>query len=118
MGDRLPKFDEAGNMILKKHEPESTPEDVNEFWVCQYCDSEWKSKISRDRHEAWCKKNPNRRTYKKPISEGSEVKKPKKKTPVKLKTKPKDIIKELREFDKTFGLTDEQIVKYIRGLIK
>ena len=148
------KFDEAGNVILKKPQDEDIDldpelmeeilaagqaiknsvdmvkeyericesEDVKEVWCCQFCDSEWKSKVSRDRHEAWCKENPYRRTsYRKPMTEVKEkLKKPKKikkKTPLKIITL-KSVIKELKTFDKIFGLTDEQIAKYIRGLMK
>jgi len=109
------KFDEAGNVITIR--PEKV-EEVKVVWTCQFDGSEWKSKISRDRHESWCKENPNRRTsYRKPETEVKKPKNPKKKTPVKTKTL-KSVIKELKAFDKVFGLTDEQIAKYMRGLMK
>jgi len=124
----FPQFDEAGNMIAKKPEiinkVKKLEKEFNEIvngkkFHCQYCDKEWDNDISRVRHESWCVKNPDhRKYYRKPES---EVKNPKKKVQTKSKTKiskENNIIKELRNFDKTFGLTDEQIVKYIRNKIK
>ena len=122
----FPEFDEAGNMITIK-KPKKIEELEEEFeeiingkkvFNCQHCGKEWISDISRIRHESWCPKNPDCRTYyKKPKTE--PVKKPKKKAQSKTKiSKEKDIIKELRKFDKDFGLTDKQIVKYIRDKIK
>ncbi len=109
-------FDEAGNVITKKPESDNViPE--KEFFCCQYCDEEWDKKKSKSQHERWCSKNPNQRKYRRTAA----VKKPKKKAKNKSKTKtPKviDIIKELRDFDKIFGLTDEQIVKYMRKKIE
>ena len=116
----LPKFDETGNIILKKPEPKEPESEPDEF-RCHYCGKQWTSKISKDRHESWCEDNPNRRKHhKNPVS---EPKNEKKETRAKPRGRPKnlkekDIIKELREFDKTFGLTDEQIVKYIRGKMR
>jgi hypothetical protein len=124
----LPKFDEAGNVILiKPPKIEELKEEleiiINGNHLCKYCESKWKSKFSKERHEAWCKKNPNRRTShwnpttpKKP----KKAKKPKGKTGATLgrPVKINPIIKELKAFDKVFGLTDEQIAKYIRGLMK
>ena len=117
----FPEFDETGNMIIKKPEKiEELKEELEEIingkkvFNCQHCDKEWGSDLSRLRHESWCPKNPDGRSY---------YKKPKKKVQSKPKpkikiSKGKDIIKELKEFDKTFGLTDEQIVKYIRSKMK
>lgn len=153
----IPKFDEAGNIILKKpqtedvdpeimkeilaagqaiknsvdmvkeYESETKIEDLKEEleeivngkekFPCQFCEKNWKSKVSKERHEVWCPKNPNHRvSYRKPTTEVK--KKPKNTKTDKPKPKSKDIIKELKAFDKIFGLTDEQIAKYIRGLMK
>ena len=119
---RMPKFDEAGNIITIKPEipdwnrTEKLPK--LEGFACQFCGKAWDAEISKNRHEAWCIKNPNQRKYRK--DETEVEKKPKKPKP---RGRPKtikeyDIIKELKEFDKTFGITDEQIVKYIRGKMK
>ena len=136
MPNIMPEFDEAGNAILTKPPKiEELEEELEEIingkvevssysWVCQFCESEWKSKNSRERHEAWCKENPNgRKSYRKPVSTPKAKKSKKSKNGAKLGRPPKthkskDIIKELKEFDKVFGLTDEQIAKYIRGLMK
>lgn len=129
LGDTMPKFDSAGNMILKKPEVinkvKKLEAEFNEIvngkeFPCQYCGKEWKSEISKLRHEPWCPKNPNQRKYRRT---GTKVKKkPKRpKADPKPEGKPKKvepIIKELREFDKTFGITDQQIVKYIRDKMK
>jgi len=122
MGNIIPKFDEAGNIIIKKPKLDKLEEELEEIKNVKKvinskyegCNKEWETDLSRIRHEMWCPKNPNARTYyKKPKTEAKKPKKnevkPKTKTP-----KEKDIIKELKEFDKSFGLTDEQIVKYIR----
>ena len=123
-GSIFPEFDEAGNMIIKKpKEIEELKEEFEEiinkkkFFNCRYCDKEWGSDLSRLRHESWCPKNPDGRLYyKKPTK--VPVKKPKKKVQSKTKiSKGKDIINVLRGFDKTFGLTEEQMVKYIRKKI-
>jgi len=109
-------FDEVGNLITKKPKSDKVIPEKGVF-CCQYCEKEWDNKLSNIQHERWCSNNPNKRKYKKAES----VKKPKEEAQIKPKTKiPKgiDIIKELRDFDKTFGLTDEQIVKYIRNKIK
>lgn len=139
MGNRLPEFDEAGNVILTKppkiEELKGELDEIingKEKIKCSFCGKKWKSNTSRLRHEIWCEENPNGRTsYRKPETEvKKKPKKPKQKVgrPLKnpktsqTKKTPKipkiDIIKELKEFDKTFGITDEQIVKYIRGKMK
>jgi len=109
-------FNDAGNLITKKPESDKViPE--KEVFCCQYCEKEWDNKLSNIQHERWCDKNPNPRKYRKEES----VKKPKEKAQIRAyakKPRKIDIIKELRDFDKTFGLTDEQIVKYIRNKIK
>ena len=110
-------FDETGNLITKKPESDKViPE--KEVFCCQYCDEEWDTKRSKGQHERWCDKNPNQRGYRKT---GKEVKKQEKESQIKSKIrKPKgiSIIEELRNFDKILGLTDEQIVKYIREKMK
>jgi len=109
-------FNDAGNLITKKPESDKLiPE--KEVFCCQYCEKEWDNERSNFQHERWCSNNPNKREYRKTET----VKKPKEKAQITPKTKiPKgiDIIKELRDFDKIFGLTDEQIVKYMRNKIK
>lgn len=120
--------DDNPNTRKTKTKPESKkialiPE--KEIFYCQFCEQEWDKNRSKIQHERWCKKNPNPRQYrnKRFSFQEPEKKKPKKKqekAKIKSKTKiPKgnNIIKELKEFDKTFGLTDEQIVKYIRDKI-
>ncbi len=98
-------FDDAGNLITKKPESDKViPE--KEVFCCQYCEKEWDNDRSNFQHERWCDKNPNKREYRKTET----VKKPKKEDQIKTKAKISkgiDIIKELRNFDKTFGLTDE-----------
>jgi len=120
-------FDKAGNLITQKPKTDKLVELKEEFdniingkevFCCQYCDEEWDKKSSRSQHEIWCSKNPNKREYRKTKTKG---KKKEKEPQVKSKTKTSkriDIIKELRKFDKVFGLTDEQIVKYIRKKIE
>lgn len=108
-------FDDAGNLITKKTKSDKViPE--KEVFCCRYCDEEWDKKRSKSQHERWCSKNPNQRKYRKVIS----IKKPKgKKAQITPEIKKGiDVIKELRDFNKIFGLTDEQIVKYIRRLLK
>lgn len=109
-------FNDAGNLITKKPESDKViPE--KEVFCCQYCEKEWDNDRSNFQHERWCDKNPNKREYRKTET----VKKPKKEDQIKTKAKISkeiDIIKELRDFDKIFGLTDEQIVKYMRNKIK
>ncbi len=128
MGNVLPKFDKAGNVILTKPPKIEELEEIingkvevsSYSWVCQFCESEWKSKHSRERHEAWCEDNPNgRKTYRKKTTI-KKPKKPKGKTGAKLgrPAKVNPIIKELKAFDKVIKLTDEQIAKYIRKLMK
>jgi len=106
-------FDETGNLITKKPKSDKVISE-KEVFCCQYCDKEWDKNRSKIQHERWCSNNPNPRKYRK---EGS-VKDPKEKSQIKSKPKEIDVIKELRDFDKSFGLTDEQIVKYIRDKIK
>ncbi len=126
LGNVMPEFDSAGNMITTKPPKiEQLEEELEEIingkeFPCQYCGKEWKSEISKLRHEPWCPKNPNQRKYRKT---GTKVKK----KPKRPKADPKPggrhkkvepIIEELREFDKTFGITDQQIVRYIRDKMK
>lgn len=115
-------FNDAGNLITKKPESDKViPDKVKpekEVFCCQYCDEEWDKKRSKSQHERWCSNNPNQRKYRTTKS----VKKTKvRKAQITPKTKISkeiDIIKELRDFDKIFGLTDEQIVKYMRKKIE
>lgn len=86
-----------------------------EIFYCQFCEQEWDNDRSKIQHERWCSKNPNQRQYRKIKTEDKKPEKRKAKIKPKIETlKGIDIIKELREFDKVFGLTDKQIVKYIR----
>nr|BDI55168.1 MAG: Zn finger protein [uncultured archaeon] len=120
-------FDKAGNLITSKPKTDKLEELEKEFdnlvngkevFCCQYCNKVWDKQVSKSQHETWCSKNPNKREYRKAEK---KIKKKEKEPQVKPKTKtPKgiDIIKELRDFDKVFGLTDEQIVRYIRDKIE
>lgn len=95
------EFDENDNLITKK--TINTPP-TKETYKCKYCNNEWDNKNSKSQHERWCEKNPNKRKY------------------TKRKPKPKlidtEILQKLKAFDKDFGLTDSQIVKYIRNYLK
>lgn len=113
-------FDSNGNVITKKPKTNKLQQLNQEFeelvnnktviiYDCQYCESKWKSNASLHQHENWCKKNPNKRTYRK-----KDIKKPKKKSKKEIIITDNNIIKDLKVFDKLFGLTDDQIVKYIR----
>lgn len=130
----LPEFDEVGNLIIKKPErsEEETLEEEDSFKIfkCQYCGKKWKKEKSRVQHERWCPEGPNPRTYKNKEKVKPKVE-PKKvegttyteramgKRPVGGRPKKEvGIIKELKDFDKVFGLTDAQIIKYIRGKMK
>lgn len=132
------KFDSAGNMITKPPKIVELEEELDNIIngkknvVCSYCGKIWKSELSKLRHETWCRKNPNRRASHWNTPPANAKKKPKKpKTPKTPKGKigrpPKKIvlhqweefsIDDLRNIDKVFGLTDKQLIEYIRGIKK
>ena len=131
----MPKFNDVGNLITKNPKSDKIKELEKEFenvingnkaFHCKYCDKGWDKKMSNIQHQRWCPKNPNPRTYRK----GSVKKKKAKKTKTKPEgeKKPKDrpkkevilqlgefTVEDLRRIDKIFGLTDKEIIDYIRG---
>ncbi len=128
--EKIIKFDDAGNMVTKPPKIKELEEELEEIIngkndvICSYCNRIWKSKTSRLRHEAWCPDNPNHRvSYRKP--ETKPKKKPKKPKASDAKRKvgrpPKKhqweafTVDDLRNIDKVFGLTDKEIIEYIRG---
>jgi len=123
MVNKMGIFDDAGNLITKKPEPDKLETLKEEFetivngkkvFHCEFCRKEWDNNLSNRQHESWCEENPNRRTYRKNGKKGktkttiTKIRKPPKPKP------KKDIIKELNAFNKVFCLTDKQIVDYIR----
>lgn len=119
-----PKFDEAGNMITTKPKADKVEALIprKKGFCCKYCDKEWEREISKTRHESWCPKNPHRRKYyrknegEKPKVEPNPNKIPKIEAENKVILQmDKFTVEELRKIDRSFGLTDEQIVNYIRG---
>ena len=76
-----------------------------EKFTCSYCGDEWEKKTSKTQHERWCKSNPNARKHKND---------PKVKNPLRKEF----TIKDIKEIDRVFGLTDEQIANFIRGVKK
>jgi len=99
------------NSIKSKPITKTNDKKGNEL-LCQYCESKWDSKASRTQHERWCDNNPNKREYRKTKPEKPEEPKEE------IIIEDNYIIKELKDFDRVFGLTDKQIVKYIREKIK
>lgn len=99
--NKSPKFDEVGNVILTRKV--ETPKAEVKRKVGRPKKAETPKAEVKIEDQAFRTKNPKKK-------EGRHTKTP--------KTPKIDIIKELKEFDKTFGITDEQIVKYIRGKMK
>ena len=108
----LPNFDSAGNIILSK----KAQEEENSDFKCQFCQTikTQKGEIFQDsgslsQHEAWCRENPDRRSYR-----NKKGKKPKTSKPPKPSDKSEKIKKEKISSKIMSYLTDEQIGKMYR----
>ena len=72
-------------------------------FVCKYCGKVYDKKQGAAVHETWCDKNPNSRSH--ATIQNAEV----------LEVKNKTFtIEDVRDIDRVFGLTDEQIAKFVR----
>ena len=74
---------------------EKSEESKQEVFKCKYCDKEFEKERGAITHETWCDKNPNGRPH---------IVKDKIYT-----------IEDIREIDKAFKLTSEQIAKFVRS---
>lgn len=121
----MPKFNDTGNLITKNPKSDKIKELEKEFenvingnkvFHCKYCDKGWDKERSNTQHERWCPKNPNPRTYRNKGSKKKKAKKPKIKPKLDAILQSEEFtVEDLRRIDKIFGLTDKEIIDYIRG---
>ena len=83
---------------------ERPKEEKDNSFACKYnCGKVFEKKKGATTHETWCDKNPNSRTYVR--TESMEI----------LEDKNKVFtIEEIREIDRAFKLSDEQIAGFVR----